>query len=126
MASKDTAQASFSFDTVAVLVAALYDKGVSIGMKEYKRMAELDGSRGAFGFQHAFRKVTARAKELSSTGPGEGTPEKPNKGGGKKDKTNGEKTPKRCKCLRKPRRELAGYLIPMASPQISEKRLGGP
>ena len=60
MASNET----FSFDTVAVLVANLSKKGVTLGMKDYTQMAKLDGKRTASSFDHGFRKVKARAREL--------------------------------------------------------------
>lgn len=54
----------FSFETVAALVAALNSKGGTLGMKDYELMASLDGSRTASSFDHQFRKVKTRAKEL--------------------------------------------------------------
>lgn len=68
---------TFSFDTVAVLVAVIKDKGGSLGMKDYERMASLDGSRGASGFDHLFRKVKSRANELlEANGAAPATPRK--------------------------------------------------
>ena len=60
---KDNDQ-TFSFETVAVLVAVLKEKGGTLGMKEYTQMSSLDTSRSASGFDHLFRKVKARATEL--------------------------------------------------------------
>lgn len=80
---KDSAQ-TFSFDTVAVLVATIIENGGSLGAKEFKRMSALDGNRGEHGFNHMFRAVKARAKELSDQAKdsGEMTPVKKTKGAG--------------------------------------------
>ncbi|KAH9828030.1 hypothetical protein Tdes44962_MAKER02580 [Teratosphaeria destructans] len=87
---------SFSFDTVAVLVAVLNQKGVSIGMKEFKMMSALDGERGASSFDHQFRAVKKRANELKAqlgdgaqASPAKATPRK----GGKKAAGGEEETP---------------------------------
>ncbi|KAK1073222.1 hypothetical protein LTR74_001931 [Friedmanniomyces endolithicus] len=68
---------TFSFETVAVLVAALERGGVKLGMSHYTLMASLAGNRTASSFDHGFRKVKARARELAgqegSAGAG-GTP----------------------------------------------------
>ena len=78
----------FTFDTVAVLVAVLLKKGVTLSLKEYKLMSELDGKRGAGGFDHMFRKVKTRAKELNEKhDDGDGSP-KPTPG----RTTKGKKT----------------------------------
>lgn len=63
--NKDTSTQSFSFDTVAVLVATIMANGGNLGAKEYKRMSALDGTRGEHGFNHMFREVKRRAKELN-------------------------------------------------------------
>lgn len=55
---------TFTFETVAVLVAVIKDKGGNLGMKDYELMASLDSSRSASGFDHLFRKVKNRANEL--------------------------------------------------------------
>lgn len=55
---------TFSFETVAVLVAILKEKSGNLGMKDYELMASLDGTRTASGFDHMFRKVKSRANEL--------------------------------------------------------------
>lgn len=60
---KDNDQ-TFSFETVAVLVAVVKEKGGTLGMKEYNLMSSLDASRSASGFDHLFRKVKSRATEL--------------------------------------------------------------
>ena len=81
------ANETFSFDTVAVLVANLSKKGMTLGMKDYAQMAKLDGKRTASSFDHGFRKVKARARELLAEA-GEDVEETPKKGkGGGKAKT---------------------------------------
>ncbi|KAK1069347.1 hypothetical protein LTR74_004913 [Friedmanniomyces endolithicus] len=68
---------TFSFETVAVLVAALEKGGVKLGMSHYTLMASLSGgSRSASSFDHGFRKVKARARKLAGPegGGGGGTP----------------------------------------------------
>ncbi len=66
---------TFSFETVAVLVAALERGGVKLGMSHYTLMASLAGNRTASSFDHGFRKVKARARELAEQeGGGGGTP----------------------------------------------------
>ncbi|QIW96923.1 hypothetical protein AMS68_002441 [Peltaster fructicola] len=55
---------TFSFETVACLLAVLESNKITLGTKHYELMAKLDGKRSHHGFQHQFRKVKARAKEL--------------------------------------------------------------
>jgi len=62
-AEQNNAQ-TFSFETVAVLVAILKERSGTLGMKDYELMASLDGTRTASGFDHMFRKVKSRATEL--------------------------------------------------------------
>lgn len=80
---KDNTQ-TFSFDTVAVLVATIIENGGNLGAKEFKRMSALDGNRGEHGFNHMFRKVKARAKEITDQAKADGdlTPVKKTKGAG--------------------------------------------
>ena len=68
MASENTGKAgkTFTFDTIAVLLAAMENHGVSLGRKDYDLMSALDGKRGPDGFQHEFRAVKKRALELCS------------------------------------------------------------
>jgi hypothetical protein len=83
---------NFSFDTVAVLVAVLQQKGVSLGMNDYRLMSQLDGSRGASSFDHQFRKVKARARELVGSMEGApATPAKTKKSSAKTPNTSGKK-----------------------------------
>ena len=50
---------------VACLVAALLEHGVALGNRQFEAMAKLDPDRTASSFEHQFRKVKARAKELA-------------------------------------------------------------
>ncbi|RMY72030.1 hypothetical protein D0863_04768 [Hortaea werneckii] len=59
---------SFSFETVATIVAALQSQGKTLGNREYEMMAELDGTRSASSFEHSFRAVKKRAQEISKKG----------------------------------------------------------
>jgi hypothetical protein len=59
-----TNQTQFDFETMAVVLCAMAESGVTLGTKHYEMMSALDGKRGKDGFQHQFRKVKARAKEL--------------------------------------------------------------
>ena len=63
MANKEKRK-DFSFDTVAGLCSALIEKNGSITTAQYELMSALDGSRTACAFQHQFRHVLRRAKEL--------------------------------------------------------------
>lgn len=53
---------TFSFDTVAVLLSA---SGIVVGSQHYKIMTALDNTKTASGYEHMFRKVKARAKEIT-------------------------------------------------------------
>lgn len=75
MAPKDKTDNVFTFHEVSCLMAAMTAKGVTLGAKHYELMASLDGKRTASGFEHKFRAVKARGKELASELPeGPGTP----------------------------------------------------
>jgi hypothetical protein len=54
----------FSEDTVAVLLMAL--GSVSISTAQYAMMSSLDGTKTASSFQHSFRSVLKKAKELKA------------------------------------------------------------
>lgn len=56
---------TFTFDTVACLTAALENNGVTLGLRHSEAMARLDEERTASSFEHQFRKVKARARELA-------------------------------------------------------------
>lgn len=66
MAPKDKTDAQFSFETIACVLAVMEGKGNSLGSKAYKMMAKLDGNRTESSFEHQFRAVKARAKELAA------------------------------------------------------------
>jgi hypothetical protein len=89
MATNTNAQ-TFDFETMAVVLYAMAESGVTLGMKHYEMMAKADGTRGKDGFNHQFRKVKARAKELQeqakngTLGDGKAAPAKPAANGGGK------------------------------------------
>ena len=67
MAPKEKAEAqTFTFDEVACMVAAMNTAGVVLGAKHYGMMARLDSSRTPSSFEHKFRAVKARGKELAT------------------------------------------------------------
>jgi hypothetical protein len=67
MPPKDKAEAqSFSFETMACVLAVMDAKGATLGTKAYELMATLDGNRSSSAFQHQFRAVKHRGKELAS------------------------------------------------------------
>ena len=51
-------------DCVSVLLMALGN--TSISMKQYDMMSALDGTRTASSFQHQFRSILQKAKELKT------------------------------------------------------------
>lgn len=66
MATGKEKQTEFSFETVAVLCCALLGSSGSISTSNYELMSALDGNRTACAFQHQFRAVLKRAKELKA------------------------------------------------------------
>jgi hypothetical protein len=67
MAPKEKAEAqTFTFQEVACMIAAMNAGGVSLGNRHYSLMAKLDGERTACGFEHKFRAVKSRGKELAT------------------------------------------------------------
>jgi hypothetical protein len=67
MAPKEKAEAqTFTFDEVACMIAAMNTAGVVLGAKHYGLMAKLDGTRTTSSFEHKFRAVKARGKELAT------------------------------------------------------------
>ena len=54
----------FSEDTIAVLLAA--NGLTSVSNKAYEMMSSLDGTRTASGFQHQFRSILKKARELKA------------------------------------------------------------
>lgn len=81
MAPKEKADAqTFTFDEVACMIAAMYTAGVILGAKHYGLMAKLDGDRTPSSFEHKFRAVKARGKELATElNDGIATPKTANK-----------------------------------------------
>jgi len=67
MAPKEKADAqTFTFETMACVLAVMEAKGATLGNKAYDLMSELDGKRSASSFQHQFRAVKNRGKELGA------------------------------------------------------------
>ena len=67
MAPKEKAEAqTFTFDEVACMIAAMNTAGVALGAKHYGLMAKLDGTRTTSSFEHKFRAVKARGKQLAT------------------------------------------------------------
>lgn len=83
---------TFSFETMACVLAVMDAKGATLGTKAYELMATLDGNRSVSAFQHQFRAVRHRGKELASELTGETATPAP--------KT--PKTPKAPKTAKKP------------------------
>jgi hypothetical protein len=54
----------FSADVVAAVLMA--SGTISLSTKQYEMMSALDGTRTASGFQHAFRSVIGKAKDLKA------------------------------------------------------------
>ncbi|EMC93244.1 hypothetical protein BAUCODRAFT_26568 [Baudoinia panamericana UAMH 10762] len=82
---------TFDFETMAALTCALSESGIILGTKHYKIMSQvLGGKPTESALEHQFRKVKARAKEMSDKLAAEGglpaTPAKKPKtaGSGKK------------------------------------------
>lgn len=57
-------ESTFSFEVVSCLVAALNESGTTLSMKHYKLMAQVDKARSAGGYDHLFRAVKTRAREI--------------------------------------------------------------
>jgi hypothetical protein len=60
--NNNDASKMFSADVVAAVLAA--SGTTSLSMKQYEMMSALDGTRTASSFEHAFRAVMAKSKEL--------------------------------------------------------------
>ncbi|KXS97157.1 hypothetical protein AC578_3063 [Pseudocercospora eumusae] len=63
-------QQTFTFETMAVVLYCVLESGITLGDKHYQLMSALDGHRSANAFNHQFRKVKARAKELKQRAGG--------------------------------------------------------
>jgi len=94
------------FDTVASLIATLEKEGTIIGKKHYATMAALDANAGMHtlsSFDHQFRQVKARAKELlamaGDVSTASATPSSTSKAGkGGKAKASGSSKRSKCFC----------------------------
>ena len=89
----------FSFEVVASLLAALNDQKVTLGSKHYEIMAKIDASKTKSGYEHYFRDVKSRAKEISDMMKEQkldGVVEKPkgSGGGSRKKSGNADEKPK--------------------------------
>lgn len=58
---------SISTEAVAVLCAAVLANGGTIGGTQYKMMSAVDGKRTASSFEHQFRAIIKRAREIKDT-----------------------------------------------------------
>lgn len=68
----------FTFETMACVLAVMEQKGATLGNKAYDLMASLDVKRSASSFQHQFREVKKRGKELvADLGDDNATPKAP-------------------------------------------------
>ncbi|GAM90937.1 hypothetical protein ANO11243_089840 [Dothideomycetidae sp. 11243] len=125
-------QPDFSFETVAVLCSALLSSNMTISSKQYELMSALDGTRTACAYQHQFRSVLKRAKELKAETEGgkkitpvEGKPK--GKGAGKTATERDAKPKKRGEEHCSP--DWAGILIragrPAAAVEVSENPSNG-
>lgn len=63
MVGKNSEQ-TFSFEIISCLLAALSESGAVVGSKHYSLMAQIDGTRTQSGYEHMFRAVKARAREI--------------------------------------------------------------
>lgn len=87
---------TFTFQEVACMIAAMNAGGVTLGNKHYSLMAKLDGERSSSGFEHKFRAVKARGKELATELNDESaTPKAPKTPKSTTKKTNGTSGKKR-------------------------------
>ncbi|CZT17302.1 uncharacterized protein RCC_03136 [Ramularia collo-cygni] len=65
MAPTATTDQTFSFEIVSCLLASLLSSGVTVGAQHFALMAKMDGSTTKSGYEHRFRAVKARAKEIN-------------------------------------------------------------
>ena len=63
-AAADKGDKMFSADVVAAVLCCTGT--TSLSMKSYEMMSSLDGTKSAYGFQHDFRYVIVKAKELKA------------------------------------------------------------
>lgn len=102
MAPSSKNDQTFSFEIVSCLLASLLSSGTIIGNTHFALMEKIDGSTTKSGYEHRFRAVKARAKEINDQVAKGGvavaaTPSKPKGGSAKTATPSGSK--KRSKFL---------------------------
>ena len=60
----ENATKTFSFETVAMILALMEKKGLKLRHQDYMVMSAMDGKRSVSAFENSFRGVRKRAKEL--------------------------------------------------------------
>lgn len=88
----------FTFEEMACTIAAMEVSGVTLGNKVYDLMATMDGNRTASGYQHKFRAVKNRAKELAATLKGESATPKSKKSPKKRTPASSKKRDSTSNC----------------------------
>ena len=88
----------FTFQEVACMVAAMEVKGVTLAGKVYDLMASLDGNKTASGYEHKFRAVKSRGKELAATLKGEAATPKSKKSPNKRTPASSKKRDRTSYC----------------------------
>jgi hypothetical protein len=92
MAPKEKGEAQvFTYKTMACVLAVMEGKGATLGTKAYDLMSKLDGQRSASAFQHQFRAVKNRGKELVAALEDDAMPAKTPKSTKKKAIPTGKK-----------------------------------
>lgn len=76
---------------MAVVLSALLATNTKLSRSDYELMSALDGTRGPDGFNHQFRKVLARAKEMCEERKNGGPVAKVKAKGEAKEKGKGKK-----------------------------------
>ncbi|KAI4915541.1 hypothetical protein J4E90_003986 [Alternaria incomplexa] len=96
-ASTESGQKVVPADCVSVLLMAI--GSTTISKAQYEMMSALDGTRTASSFEHQFRTITAKAKELKARAEQGETfqPVAPAKKGGQTTPTTAKATPKKRK-----------------------------
>ncbi|CAK4032040.1 Hypothetical predicted protein [Lecanosticta acicola] len=65
---KSASEQTFDFETIALVIYAMLESGVTLGVNHYGLMSAADPKgRTASSFEHSFRNVKKRAKELQTT-----------------------------------------------------------
>jgi len=92
MAPKEKAEGqTFTYETMACVLAVMEANGATLGNKAYELMSKLDGERSASAFQHQFRAVKNRGKELVASLQDGATPAKTPKSAKKAPTSTGKK-----------------------------------